>query len=106
MDAHGALASRVQEDVDAVEGVGVHGRHDPARVVGADGDEAEVEGTAEGADLREGRARRVGVVRGVVVFAGGEGRHGAVAGVAVGPGGVSGVFGKGGGGGLDGHGWW
>lgn len=92
MDTHGAFAAGVEEDVDAVEGVGVHGRHDPARVVGADGDEAEVEGTAEGPDLRKGRAVRVGVVWGVVIFGGGEGRHGAVACVAVGGGvGVSGA---------------
>lgn len=104
MDTHGATAAGVEENVDAVKGVSVHGRHDPARVVGADGDEAEVEGTAEGADLREGRAVRVGVVWGVVVFGGGEGGHGAVARVAVGGGvGVSGcleavVYGGGGGG--------
>jgi len=113
VDTHGATAAGVEENVDAVKGVSVHGRHDPARVVGADGDEAEVEGTAEGADLREGRAVRVGVVWGVVVFGGGEGGHGAVACVAVmggvvvsgvvgGSGGMWGGIGRGGEGGVEG----
>ena len=84
MDAHRPLAARVEEDVDAVEGVRVHGRHDPARVVGADRDQAEVEGAAEGADLGEGGAVRQGEGRGVVVFRGGQGGDSAVAGVAVG----------------------
>lgn len=83
MDAHGALAARVQEDVDAVERVGVHGRHDPARVVGPDRDQAEVEGSPEGADLREGWAVRVGVRGRVVVFGRREEGHGAVTCVAV-----------------------
>lgn len=82
MDAHGALAPGVEEDVDTVEGVGVHGRHDPARVVGPDRNEAQVEGPAEGADLRERGAVWVRVVWGVVVFRAGEGGDGAVACVA------------------------
>lgn len=82
MDAHRPLTLRVAEDVDAVEGIGVHRRHDPARVVGPDGDEAEVEGAAEVADLFEGGAVREVVRGGVVVFVFGEFGDGTVAGVA------------------------
>src|SRR5699024_12136786 len=53
VDAHGALAARVAEDLDRVEGVGVHGGEGGARVVGADGDEPQVERPAQLADLLE-----------------------------------------------------
>lgn len=80
MDPQCALALRVEEDVDAVVGIGVHGRHDEARIVGADRDQAEVKGSAVLADLFEGRTvREVGVLFAVVEFGWGQGRDGAVA---------------------------
>ena len=89
MHAQRLFAAGVFEDVDRVAGVGVHRRHDPARHVGADGDEAEGEGPAVSADRREcwaGRERRgpFGVFGSpvVVVVAVGETGHGAVACVA------------------------
>ena len=56
VDAHRAPTARVLEDVHAIDGVRVHGGEEEAGMVGADGDEAEVEGPAQGADLPEGRA--------------------------------------------------
>ena len=101
------LAAGVFEDVDGVAGVGVHRRHDPARHVGTDWDEAEGEGPAEGADrgeCRAGRERRgpFGVFGGpvVVVVAVGETGHGAVARVAGEVDGYWGCVTSGGGGGV------
>ena len=104
MDAQRALAACISKNLDRVARVRVHGRHDPARAVGADGDEAEVEGPARGADLREGGAVRQGGKgrRPVVLAVGGLG-HGAVAGVAAEEDGVGAGLGGGGGeGGGDG----
>jgi hypothetical protein len=84
MYTHRPLAFRVLEDIYAVEGIGVHGGHYEARVVGPDGDETEIEGAAEGADFREGgTGGEVGVFFAVVVFAFGEFGDGAVACVPV-----------------------
>jgi hypothetical protein len=58
-------------------------RHDEARFVCTDGDQAEIEGTAEFADLFEdGAVRKVGVLGSVVVFAFWNFGDGSVAGVA------------------------
>lgn len=56
MDAHRLPAFRIHKDIHAVEGIRVHGTHDVPRVVGANGNEAQVERPAEGPDLRECRA--------------------------------------------------
>lgn len=83
MHAQRTATLSVDEDVDGVVGIGMHGRHDPAGLVGADGNEAEVEGAAVLADLCEGRAvRQVCVLGAVVIFAGGHAGDGAVACVA------------------------
>lgn len=47
------LTPRSLEDLHRVPGIGVHGAHDEARHVGAYWDEAEIEGTAEPAYIRE-----------------------------------------------------
>lgn len=87
MNPHCTFAFRVLEYVHAVKGISVHGRHYEARVVGADGNETEIEGAAEGADFFEGGAGgEVGVFFAVVIFAFGEFGDGAVARVAVGVG--------------------
>lgn len=99
--AQGATTAGVEKDLDGVTGIGVHGAHDVAGLVGADGDEAEVERAAVLADGCEGwAAREVGVCWGPVVCVGGGGRgwHGPVAGVAgeeegLGRGGVCGGWG-------------
>lgn len=56
-----------------------------ARIVRADGDQAEIEGPAGITDLFEGGADGVTVAVCVVVFAGGQVWHGAIAGVAAEP---------------------
>lgn len=66
MDTHRSPALCVDMDVDAVEGVGVHGRHDEAWIVGTDRDETEVKGPAMAAYLCKGRT--VGEVVGGVVI--------------------------------------
>lgn len=85
MNAHRARAAGITEDIDTIEGISVHGGEQGAGIVGADGDETEMEGAAQVADLREGRAVRVVVLGAVVVDVGGERGHGAVAGVAAEP---------------------
>ena len=61
----------------------MHGAHDPARGVGADGDEAEGKGAAVLADGGEGGAvREVRVGFRVVICRGGVARNGAVTCVA------------------------
>lgn len=91
VDAHRPLGLDGLEDLYGVSRVAVLRRHDPARVVGADGDEREVEGTAVLADLRKGGAGgEVGKVGGPVVDGGGELGDGAEAGVAAEPDGMGG----------------
>ena len=83
MHAQPPLTAGVFENLHRVPRVGVHGAHDEARRVGADGDEAEVEGPAEEADGGKGRAAgEVGVLFRPVVVAGGGGWDGAVTRVA------------------------
>lgn len=61
----------------------MHGAHDEARHIRPNGDEAEIEGPAQSADVGKGGAvGEVGVCGGVVVFAVGGAGDGAVAGVA------------------------
>jgi hypothetical protein len=68
----------------------MHTAHDKPWVVRADGDEAEVEGPAQVADLLKRRtAREMGVVGPVVVGVFGQLWHGAVAGVAAEPDGLA-----------------
>lgn len=101
MHAERPLTAGVPEDLDRVARIGVHGAHDEARHVGADGDQAEIERAAQSADVGKGRAvRKVRVRGGPVVLAVGGAGDGAVAGVA---GEVDG-FGGGGGGWLCGSG--
>lgn len=50
--------ARRLEDLHRVPRIRVHGTHDEAGHVRADGDEAQVEGPAQAADVGEGRAVR------------------------------------------------
>lgn len=68
MNAERFLALCVDEDVDAVERIGVHRRHDESRVICSDGNKAKVERSSEFANLLEGRTCRVGVLFIVVVL--------------------------------------
>lgn len=94
MNRHGPPALRIAEDLDRVVRVAVHVREDVAGRVGADGDEPEVEGPPQRADLsklrRHGQVRVLGPV---VVGARGHLRHRAVARVAAEPDGL-GRFGR------------
>lgn len=83
MYPHCAFALRVFEDVDAIERIGMHGRHDPPWVVGAYRDEAEIEGSAQVTDLLECGAMREVVGGAVVVDVFWEFGDGAVSGIAV-----------------------
>jgi hypothetical protein len=57
----------------------MHRRHDPARLVGSNGDETKIEGPAEGSDLGEGGADgKVRKFGGIVVGSRGEGGDRAV----------------------------
>ena len=85
MDPHRPLTPRIFEYVHRVERVRVHGRHDPARIVGANGNQTQIKRSPQIADLLEGRAVRVDVVGVVVVDVFGEFRDGAVARVAAEP---------------------
>lgn len=60
-------ALRIHEDIHRVLGTRMHIAEHPARLVGADGDQAEVKGAAVGADLRKGWADGEGGVGGGVV---------------------------------------
>ena len=83
MHAQCLCALGVGEDVDAVEGIGVHRRHDKPRFVRANGDQAEIEWSTELADLFKGRAcRKILVLCAIVIFSLGQTRHSAVASVA------------------------
>lgn len=61
----------------------MHGTHDPARIICADGDEAEVKGSAQFADLFKGRAGGEVIFGRVVVGYAFEVGDGSVAGVSV-----------------------
>lgn len=62
------LAFCVLKDIDCIMGIGVHGTHQPSRVVCTDGDEAKVEWTSYFAHLLECRADGEVVLFCVVVF--------------------------------------
>lgn len=86
MDAQRARAPRVREHLDGVERIRVHAREGPARRVRPDGDQPEVEGPAQRADLLELRvARQVRPLVRVVVLVIRHLRHRAVARVAAEP---------------------
>lgn len=67
MDTHGPLASSILEDVNTVERIGVHRTHDPAWIVSADRDQAEIKRSSEIANLLESRTVRVIVLGSVVI---------------------------------------
>ncbi len=78
------LTLRIDKDIDSVLRVRMYIAPHEAWLVGADGDEAEIEGTAQGTDLCEGRTDGEVCVNVVVGCVGGEGAgDGAVACVAV-----------------------
>ncbi len=78
------LTLRIDKDIDCVFWVRMHIAPHEARLVGADGDEAEIEGAAQGTDLSEGRADGEVCVDVVVGGVGGESAgDGAVACIAV-----------------------
>lgn len=68
MNAERFLALCVDEDVDAVERIGVHRRHNKTRIVRSDGNKTKIERSSEFANLLEGRTCRVGVLFIVVVL--------------------------------------
>ena len=53
MNAKGSLALGVDEDVDAVEWVGVHGRHYETRIVGPNRNETKIKRATERANGSE-----------------------------------------------------
>lgn len=83
MHAQRRLAFGILEDFNGVVGISVDGGHDVSRIVGADGDQAEVERAAEFTDLTEGGTGWEVWVRAVGVFGRGGGDR-AVACVSVG----------------------
>lgn len=62
------LALCVDENVDTVKRIGVHGRHDKAWIVSSNGDQAQIERSSKFANLLEGRTRWVSVFVVVVVL--------------------------------------
>jgi hypothetical protein len=68
MNAKRFLALCVNEDVDTVKGIGVHGRHDIARIICSNRDQPQIEGSSVFANLLEGRTCRVGVLFIIVVL--------------------------------------
>lgn len=87
MNGQGEATASLGEDLDGVKRVGVHAGEGNAWMVGADGDEAEIKGSAQVADVTEvrtpGEKGRKG--RPVVVAARGEARNGTVARIAAEP---------------------
>lgn len=86
VDAHGAGALCVAKDLDRVVRVGVHSREGHSRVVCANGDQAEIERSAELANLLELWAPGESFVVGtVVVDSGRDGWNSTVSSVATEP---------------------
>lgn len=46
MNAHGSLALGIDKDLDGIKRIGVHGGKRHARIVRADGDQAQIKGPA------------------------------------------------------------
>jgi hypothetical protein len=87
MHAQRAPTPRIDKDIRTIARIRMHPAEHVARLVGANGNQAEIKGAAVGADLREGGAHgEVGEGGAIVVRVGGEVRDGAVAGVAWGEG--------------------
>ena len=83
MHAQSLVALGVPEYLYRVSWVGMHGTHDPSRLVRSDGDQSEIEWPTELAHICEGgTVRKVGVFGTPVILAFGVARYGTVAGVA------------------------